>query len=213
MLAKKCIRSLKKNIKKDVRVTFVVTYHTTKSSSYTNTKDCIDKLAHHYIVYKLCCPGCSNSYIGKTERTYLEWVNDEHVFKDKNSVVCNYVNNCAGVKFLADLLNIDPVQTIRDKFDKKIHSIATVKENISMIDRARQWKIILFKEALHIKGKNRALNKSIKASKKLKPFKVITNWLILLFFVCLITFIVTYRELWSLYSDDEIVNNWKYTLL
>ena len=169
MLTKKCIRSLKKNIKKDVRVTFVVTYHTTKSSFYTNTKDGIDKLAHHYIVYKFCCPGCSNSYIGKTERSYLERVN-EHVFKDKNSVVYSYVNNCAGVKYLAELSNIDPVKTIRDKFDKKIYSIATVKENISMIDRARRWKIILFKEALHIKGKNRVLNNGLKASKRLKPF-------------------------------------------
>ena len=162
MLAKKCIRSLKKNIKKDVRVTFVVTYHTTKSSFYTNTKGGIDKLAHHYIVYKFCCPGCSNSYIGKTERSYLERVN-EHVFKDKNSVVYNYVNNC------------DPVKTICDKFDKKIYSIATVKENISMIDRARRWKIILFKEALHIKGKNRALNNGLKASEEIKLFQVITN--------------------------------------
>ena len=30
ILVKKCIRTLKKNIKKDVRVTFVVTYNTTK---------------------------------------------------------------------------------------------------------------------------------------------------------------------------------------
>ena len=65
MLVKKCIRTLKKNIKKDVRITFVVTYNTTKLSFYTNTKDRIDKLAYSYIVYQFCCPGCSKSYIGK----------------------------------------------------------------------------------------------------------------------------------------------------
>ena len=71
MLVKKCIRTLKKNIKKDVRVTFAVTYNTTKLSFYTNTKDRIDKLAHSYTVYKFCWPGYSKSYIGKTERTFF----------------------------------------------------------------------------------------------------------------------------------------------
>ena len=85
-------------------------------------------------------------------------------------MVHNHINNCDGVKYLADLLNIDQLQTERDKFDKKMYSIATVKENISIIDRARRWDIILFKEALHIKEKNPTLNNSLKASNELKLF-------------------------------------------
>ena len=65
---------------------------------------------------------------------------------------------------------MDQVQTERDKFDKKMYSIATVKENISIIDRARRWDIVLFKEALHIKEKNPTLNNGLKASKELKLF-------------------------------------------
>ena len=76
---------------------FVVTYNTTRLNLYTDTKDHIDKLAHYYIVYKFCCPGCSNNYIGKMERTLVERKN-EHAFKDKNSVVYNHINNCDGVK-------------------------------------------------------------------------------------------------------------------
>ena len=169
ILVKKCIRTLIKNNKKDVRVTFIVTYNTTKLSFYTNTKVPTDKLAHSYIVYKFCCPGCSKSSIGKTERTFFERIN-EHAFKDKNSVVYNHINNCDGLKYLVDLLNIDQVQTERDKFDEKILSVTTVKENISIIDRARRWDILLFKEALHIKEKNSTLNNGLKASKELKPF-------------------------------------------
>ena len=41
------------------------------------------------------------------------------------------------VKYLVDLFNIDQVQTDYDKFDK-IYSIAIVKENISIVDRARR---------------------------------------------------------------------------
>ena len=70
------------------------------------------------------------------------------------------------VKYLVDLFNIDQVQTDYDKFDK-IYSIAIVKENISIVDRARRWDILLFKEALHIKEKNSALD-GLKASNELK---------------------------------------------
>ena len=136
MLVKTCIRSLKRNIKKDVRVWFVVTCNTTKLRFYTNTKDHIDKLAHSYIVYKFCCPECSNNYIGKTERTFFERIN-EHDFKDNNSVVYNHINNCDGVKYLVDLLNIDQVQTEGDKFDKKMYSIANLKKtSASLIGRS-----------------------------------------------------------------------------
>ena len=68
------------------------------------------------------------------------------------------------------MLNIDKVQIERDKFDKKMYSVTTVKENISIIDRARQRDILLFKEALYIKEKNPTLNNGLKASKELKLF-------------------------------------------
>ena len=74
------------------------------------------------------------------------------------------------MEYLVDLLNIGQVQTKRDKFDKKIYSVAIIKENISIIDRARRWDILLFKEALHIKEKNPTLNNGLKASKELKLF-------------------------------------------
>ena len=92
--------------------------------------------------------------------------NNEHTFKDKNKII----NNGDGVKYLVDSLNIDQVQTERDKSDNKMYSIATVKENINIIDRARRWDILLFKEALHIKEKNPTLNNGLKASKKLELF-------------------------------------------
>ena len=102
----------------------------------------------------------------------------------------NDVNNYDGVKYLVALLNIDQVETERDKFDKKIYIASTAIENIITIDRARWWGILLFKEAFHIKEKN--LNNGLKASKELILFSVIKNCLIQLTFVCLLTFIVTY---------------------
>ena len=66
------------------------------------------------------------------------------------------------------MLDIDQVQTERDKFDKKIFSVAAVKENISIINMARRWDILVFKEPLHIKEKNSTLNNGLKVSKQLK---------------------------------------------
>ena len=51
-----------------------------------------------------------------------------------------------------------------------MYSIATVKENISIIDRARRWDILLLKEALHIKEENPTLNNGLKVSEELKLF-------------------------------------------
>ena len=53
MLVKEYTRSLRKNIKTDASVKFVVTYNATKLKLHINTKDCVDKLAHSYIVVLL----------------------------------------------------------------------------------------------------------------------------------------------------------------
>ena len=148
----------KSNIKSDTRVTFKLSFH-------TSTKYRIDRLTHCHIVYRFCCPG----YIGKRKEHFLIFWKYKCLQRSHTtSVVYNHINNCDGVKYLVDLLDIDQVQTERDKFDKKIYSVATVKENISIINMARRWDILLFKEQLHIKEKNSTLNNGLKASKQLK---------------------------------------------
>ena len=50
-LVRSCINKLKRNIRKEVRVKFVVTYNTTKLSFFTNSKDRITKLASSNAFY------------------------------------------------------------------------------------------------------------------------------------------------------------------
>ena len=57
---------------------------------------------------------------------------NEYTFKDKNSVVYNHINSCDGIKYSTYFLNIYHVQTERDKFDKRIYSVATVNGNNRM---------------------------------------------------------------------------------
>ena len=57
-----------------------------------------------------------------------------------------------------------------EKFDRKTFSVNKVKENTCIIDKTRQWDILLFKEAMKIKEKCATLNSGLKASKELKLF-------------------------------------------
>ena len=86
----KCFRT-------DRTVKFVLKYETTKLSYFTNTKDKISLLSQSSVVYKLVCPGCSSSYIGKTERTLWERT-EEHAYKNNNqkeqSVIYEHLLTC-----------------------------------------------------------------------------------------------------------------------
>ena len=68
-LVRRCIKKLKRNIRKEFQVKFVVTYNTTKLSFFNNMKDCITNLASSFIAYYFCCRGCHHNYIRKKGRT------------------------------------------------------------------------------------------------------------------------------------------------
>ena len=74
------------------------------------------------------------------------------------------------MSYLVDLLNINNNSAECEKFDRKIFTVNIVKENTCIIDKARQWDILLFKEVLKIKEKCSILNSGLKASKVLKLF-------------------------------------------
>ena len=50
------IKTLKKTIRKDVGVIYVVTFNTTKLSFYTNAKDRVDKFVLSCFLFQLFCP-------------------------------------------------------------------------------------------------------------------------------------------------------------
>ena len=64
------LKSLKAKLKHyfTEEVKFRIIQSTQKLSFYTNMKDEIPKLMKSYVVYQFNCPGCNDSYIGKTER-------------------------------------------------------------------------------------------------------------------------------------------------
>ena len=68
-LVRSCVKRLKRDTQKEVKVKFVVTYNTTKLSFFADTKDPITKLASSFAAYHFRCLGCYHNNIAKTERT------------------------------------------------------------------------------------------------------------------------------------------------
>ena len=57
-----------------------------------------------------------------------------------------------------------------EKFDLRTVRINLVQDNTEIIDRHKNWNILLFKEALNIKELNPILNSGLKASKELQLY-------------------------------------------
>ena len=128
------------------------------------------------MVCNFSCPGCGANYIGKTEGTLYERT-VEHAWTDNNSAVYKHLDDCTGVQHLFDIASLHsslftssaPIQN-SDKFDLRTTRINLVQDNTEIIDRHKNWNILLFKEALKIKELNPILNSGLKASKELQLF-------------------------------------------
>ena len=157
------MKKLYKCLKKDKRVKFVLQYETIKLSYFTNTKDKISLLSQSSVVYKFVCPGCSSSYIGKTERTLWERTK-EHAYKNNNqkeqSTIYEHLLTREHYNHIADLFNVD-----NNSFN---FNICQIRNNTTVIDKSNNWNILLFKEAYMIKTHRPSLNFGLKTSKELQ---------------------------------------------
>ena len=68
-------------------------------SFYTNMKDQIPKLMKSYVAYQFYCPGCNNSYIGKTEQNLCTRT-EEHDCSDEGSVIYDHIKNCSYYSYI-----------------------------------------------------------------------------------------------------------------
>jgi hypothetical protein len=148
-LKRKLLRCLNVNVLIRTRIT------TTKLDMLTNAKDKVPKQNKSNVVYEFTCPKCNINYIGKTDRTLLERVK-EHAYKDKESAVNKHLNSCYHTTYLDA------------KSNKELTEF--VLTNTKIIDSSRNWNLLLYKEALHIKRRKPMLNNGLKASRELQLF-------------------------------------------
>ena len=137
-------------------------------------------LYNSFAVYDFSCPGCSANYIGKTKiKLYERTV--EHACTDNNSAVYKHLNDCTGVQNLFDIASLHsslftlswPIQN-----SYKLRAAApinSVQDNTEIIERQKNWHIILLKETLRIKELNPILYSGLKAYKELQLFWIHGN--------------------------------------
>ena len=166
-LYRSCVAKIRKYLRRDKPVIFKLSHDVTKMERFCNTKDQTPELCRSFVVYKFTCPGCSDSYVGKTERTLFERT-QEHGWSDKNSAIFKHISECDKVHFLQSLLSFDLPPLSCEEI--RLKSINLVRENTVIIDSHCNWNILLFKEALKIKGLSPTLNNGHKASKDLQLF-------------------------------------------
>ena len=163
-VVRRCKQRLFKLFKRDLKVNFKVYFQSKKLSFLTSNKDRIPALSCSNVVYQYHCPGCSQSYIGKTEATLFNRTK-EHGWTDKKSAVFKHFDQCSAWKHIVDLFEIDGGQV-----DVKELQIHHVRENTKIIKRATNWLKLAFLESLAIKEHKPELNTGVRSCKDLALF-------------------------------------------
>ena len=71
---------------------FVTLWNTTNANAFLSTKDPTTKQHQSSVVYKFTCPGCSHSYVGKTDRCLITRLKEHSDSKD--SEIFRHINSC-----------------------------------------------------------------------------------------------------------------------
>ena len=125
----------------------IISYWDTMTTScFVSCKDKTPKEFQSSIVDKFTCPGCFKSYMGNTDRCLYTRLN-EHATSDKSNLL---------------KLNIDESDT-NEQFDLTL----ILLHNSIILNKAKHWSVLLFKEPLAIHRQKPELNHGIKASREL----------------------------------------------
>ena len=142
-LLSSCLKKICHCLKQPIE--FIVIYNTKKVSYFISNKDKIPDLSQNNVIYQITCPGCSKSYIGKTNHCLQKHLS-EHVTQHNTSAVAQHFLQCENTHFIADLCK-------QYNFNFSIN-----------------FNQLLFMEGLHIKYHKPQLNSGLKASKELSLF-------------------------------------------
>ena len=160
----RCKKRLFKLFKKEVKVAFKIHFQATKLSFYTSNKDKTPLLSNSGLVYRFKCPGCAETYIGKTESTLFNR-SKQHGWTDKKSAVYKHLEECPHWNEIVDMLRLNDVE-----LDHMNLQINTVRDNTQIIRRSDNWLKLAFLEALAIKEYKPKLNCGIRSCKDLILF-------------------------------------------
>ena len=163
-IVQKTKKRLFKLFRRDKEAILKVQFQTTKLAFFTSNKDRTPLLSSSCLVYQYSCPGCSKSYIGKTESTLFNRTM-EHAWKDPKSAVNRHFQSCCAWKEIVDMFEI-----CGEEVNTKDFQVNAVQQNTKVITRCDNWLKLAFLEALEIKQHKPELNTGIRSCKELALF-------------------------------------------
>ena len=140
---------------------------TTATNCFLSSKEKTPKQYQSSVVYSFSCPGCLQSYIGKTDRCLYTRIKEHATCP--NSEVHNHINSCEQFQHLEFLMDLSPDDQNSDE-TLQISLVDFIFNNCAVIDKADHWLSLLFKEALAIRRQKPQLTHGTKASWELTIF-------------------------------------------
>ena len=161
------VRKLKQKLKKHLNNHFElrVIYKTNKIAMFCSNKDKIKPLDKANVIYKFKCPGCSNEYIGKTERNLITRLK-EHGNGETDSAINMHLQHCTLYRELLSFNSILYTSKL-DYYKLKLNDILSNTHILAYHDR---WSHLSFLESYFIKYFNPSLNTGTRAAKEMKLF-------------------------------------------
>ena len=133
------------------------------------TKDKIPTQQKSNVVYKIKCPGCGESYIGKTDRCIFIRMKEHGTRADQP--MHQHLSNCESFHDYVSLFNLPMLaDSSNSSINLKEHLLNAVLDNYSIIDSIDSWSQLCYLEAFYIKRFSSSINKGLKATKELQLF-------------------------------------------
>ena len=90
------------------------------------------------VVYKFSCPGCSHSYIGKTDRCLYTRLKEHTTSTDAE--IFKHINSCEHFSYLTNMLTL---KTDESQPNIVVHLTNFLLNNTVIIDKAKHWSTLL----------------------------------------------------------------------
>ena len=183
-LVKNLKRKIRQNVSEEIRLRVLFT--TSKIAKFCSVKDRIPDAQKNGIIYSIKCPGCGETYVGKTECCFDKRL-EEHA-KLVHQPMNQHFSKCAAFQHVLGIHQLPdandgaiPTRTKRrygakttsqDELDTQISDfyLETLRNNSKVLTTSNDWLVLAYLEPLLAKRHNAKINEGEKAMRTLNLF-------------------------------------------
>ena len=165
-LVKNLRKKITRHLSKELYIKIIWT--TNKLSDFCGIKDKIPTDQRNNIIYKINCPACGESYIGKTECCFRIRMNEHGTRPDQP--MHQHLTKCPSFSHVMHLFAMPSLENECNSLNQTAHIHEAVLQNSFILKHSRNWLELSFMESYLIKKYKPKINHGIKAAKELQLF-------------------------------------------